>query len=321
MAVKISRSDAVLNAQHIGNACYGLQGVKEIGESDTVGALVSALAAKISASNAVLNAQAIGNACCLLVCFSQYSDMAFLRLFVLGFKDLVTRYNLTGYDSMDTDDTCLEDMMRHVLDGLSHTENVLIETVADKFCFYTGLIECMYYFVKDKDSAKYMVKDLLKRNRIYSRVVFIAENILKIDLQHHRPITAVLALESILDDKMSDSLDTVLLYVPHEHGSDSIPSQVKNALSEYVVSDAFEQKYLFCLQEQREERGYITLVRIPSHNTIGTSRDSCSSKRKRDNGGEDVKGNEIERHGETGQGLADIVEPSRKSSKVTSSYE
>ena len=120
---------------------------------------------------------------------------------------------------------------------------------------------------------------------------------------------------------MNDSLDTVLLYVPHEHGSNSIPSQVKNALSEYAASDTFEQKYLFCVQEQREERGYITLVRIPSHNTIGTSRDSSSTKRKKDDGREDVKGNEIERHGETWQGLADIGEPSRKSSKVTSSHE
>merc|ERR1711916_87853 len=155
---------------------------------------------------------------------------------------------------------------------------------------------------KDRDVAKCMVKDLLQRNRIYSRVVYIAEDVLKIDLQHHRPITAVLALESILDDKMNDSLDTVLLYVPHEHGSNSIPSQVKNALSEYAASDTFEQKYLFCVQEQREERGYITLVRIPSHNTIGTSSDSSSTKRKNDDGREDVKGNEIERHGETRQG-------------------
>ena len=55
LAVKISRSDAVLNAQAIGNACYGLQGVKEIGESDAVGSLLSALATKISRSDAVLD--------------------------------------------------------------------------------------------------------------------------------------------------------------------------------------------------------------------------------------------------------------------------
>ena len=129
-----------------------------------------------------------------------------------------------------------------------------------------------------------------------------------------------MALESILDDKMNDSLDTVLLYIPHEHGSNSIPSQVKNALSEYAASDAFEQKYLFCIQEQREESDYIILVRNVSH--ISSTRiDDINTKRKRDNGREDVKGNEIERHGETGQGLADIGEPSRKSSKVTSSYE
>ena len=159
------------------------------------------------------------------------------------------------------------------------------------------------------------MKDFLQRNKIYSRVVFIAENILKIDLQHHLPITAVLALESILDEKMNDTLDTVLLYIPHEHGSNSIPSQVNNALSEYVVSDAFEQKYLFCLQEQRGERGYIVLVRNVNHNS---SSSSSSTKRKRDTEREDVKENEMEMHGETRQGLADIGEPSRKSSKVTS---
>ena len=190
----------------------------------------------------------------------------------------------------------------------------MIETVADKMCFYTSLVECMYYFVKDRDVAKCMVKDLLQRNKIYSRVVYIAESILKIDLQHHLPITAVLALESILDDNMNDSLDTVLLCIPHEHGSNSTPSQVKNALSEYAASDAFEQKYLFCVQEQRQERGYITLVRVPSHNHSTRIGDS-STKRKRDDGREDVKENDMERHGETGQGLADIGEPSRKSSK------
>ena len=208
-------------------------------------------------------------------------------------------------------------MIRELLDGLSQTENVLIETIADKTCFYTSLVESMFYFVKDKDSGKYMVKDFLQRNKIYSRVVFIAENILKIDLQHHLPITAVLALESILDEKMNDTLDTVLLYIPHEHGSNSIPSQVNNALSEYVVSDAFEQKYLFCLQEQREERGYIVLVRNINHNSSSSS-SSSSTKRKRDTEREDVKENEMEIHGETRQGLADIGEPSRKSSKVTS---
>merc|ERR1711871_1795204 len=149
----------------------------------------------------------------------------------------------------------------------------------------------MYFFVKDRDSARYMIKDFLKRNKIYSRVVFIAENILKIDLQHHLPITAALALESILDEKMNDSLDTVLLFIPHEHGSNSIPSQVNNALSEYVVSDAFEQKYLFCLQEQREERGYIVLVRNVNHNSTSSS-SSSSTKRKRDTEREDVKENE-----------------------------
>ena len=48
---------------------------------------------------------------------------------------------------------------------------------------------------------------------------------------------------------------------------------------------------------------------------------NINTKRKRDDGREDVKVNEIERHGETWQGLADIGEPSRKSSKVTSPYE
>ena len=143
---------------------------------------------------------------------------------------------------------------------------------------------------------------------------------MKIDLQHHLPITAVLALESILDNKMNDSLHTVLLYVPHEHGSNSIPSQVKNALSEYAASDAFEQKYLFCIQEQREESDYIILVRVPSNNST-TGIGNTSTKRKRDNGRECVKENEMERYGETRQGLADIGEPSRKSSKVTSPYE
>merc|ERR1711991_233869 len=152
------------------------------------------------------------------------------------------------------------------------------------------------------------------------RVIFIAESILKIDLQHHRPITAVLALESILDDEINDSLDTVLLYVPHEHGSNSTPSQVKNALSEYAASVAFEQKYLFCIQEQREESDYIILVRNVSNNG-STGIGNSGTKRKRDNGREDVKENEVERHGETRQGLADIGEPSRKSSKVTSPYE
>ena len=151
-------------------------------------------------------------------------------------------------------------------------------------------------------------------------MVFIAENILKIDLQHHRPITAVLALESILDDKMSDSLDTVLLYAPHEHGSNSTPSQVKNALCEYAASDAFEQKYLFCLQGQREESDYIILVRNVSHSS-STRTGDINTKRKRDDGREDVKENEMERHGEMRQELADIGEPSRKSSKVTSPYE
>ena len=160
-------------------------------------------------------------------------------------------------------------------------------------------------------------KGLSKRNKIYSRVVFIAENILKIDLQHHFPITAVLALESILDEKMNDSLDTVLLHIPHEHGSNSIPSQVKNALSEYAASDAFEQKYLFCIQEQREESDYIVLVRNVSHSS-STRIGDINTKRKRDDGREDVKENEMERHGE---GLADIGEPSRKSSKVTSPCE
>ena len=216
-----------------------------------------------------------------------------------------------------SDNTSTLDLMRLVLDGLSHTENILIETIADKICFYTSLVECMYYFVKDRDVAKCMVKDLLQRNKIYSRVVFIAESILKIDLQHHLPITAVLALESILDEKMNDSLDTVLLYVPHEHGSNSIPSQVKNALSEYAASDTFEQKYLFCVQEQREESDYIILVRNVSNNG-STGIGDINTKRKRDDGREDVKENEMERHGEMRQELADIGEPSRKSSKVTS---
>ena len=171
----------------------------------------------------------------------------------------------------------------------------------------------MHFFMKDNDSAKCMVKDLLQRNKIYSRVVYIAEDILKIGLQQHLPITAVLALESILDDKMNDSLDTVLLYIPHEHGSNSTPSQVKNALSEYAASDAFEQKYLFCIQEQREESDYIILVRNVSNNG-STGIGDINTKRKRDDGREDVKENE-ERHAETGQGLADIGEPSRKSSK------
>ena len=59
---KIRTSDAVLDAQAIGNACYGLQGMRDTGESDAVGALVSALATKIRTSDAVLNARAIGNA-------------------------------------------------------------------------------------------------------------------------------------------------------------------------------------------------------------------------------------------------------------------
>ena len=128
---------------------------------------------------------------------------------------------------------------------------------------------------------------------------------------HHLPITAVLALESILDEKISGSLDTVLLYIPYEHGSDSIAFQVKNALSEYAASDAFEQKYLFCIQEQREESDYIILVRNVNHY-------SSSTKRKRDTEREDVNENEMKMHGETRQGLADVGEPSRKSSKVTS---
>ena len=100
MATKIRTSDAVLDAQHIGNACGSRHG--DTGESDAVGALVSALATKIRTSmrywmlkllvllwsarmrdtgesdgrsivsalatkirtsDAVLNAQAIGNAC------------------------------------------------------------------------------------------------------------------------------------------------------------------------------------------------------------------------------------------------------------------
>ena len=48
---------------------------------------------------------------------------------------------------------------------------------------------------------------------------------------------------------------------------------------------------------------------------------SDTFERKRDDGREDVKENEMERHGEMRQELADIGEPSRKSSKVTSPYE
>ena len=44
LATKIRTSDAVLDAQAIGNACYGLQGMRDTGDSDAVGALVSALA-------------------------------------------------------------------------------------------------------------------------------------------------------------------------------------------------------------------------------------------------------------------------------------
>ena len=150
--------------------------------------------------------------------------------------------------------------MRQVLDGLSHTENVLAETIADRICFYTSLVECICNFVKDRNSSNYMAKDFLQRNKIYSMVVFMAEDVSKIDLQHHLPITAVLALESTVDDMMNDSLHTVLLYILYEHGSKSISSKANNVLSEYAASDAFEQRYLFCLQEQRE-RDYITLVR------------------------------------------------------------
>ena len=75
---------------------------------------------------------------------------------------------------MDSDDTCLQVIMRNILVGLSYTKNVSVETIADKICFYTSLVECMYYFVKDKDVAKCMVKDLLQRNRIYKRVAYIA---------------------------------------------------------------------------------------------------------------------------------------------------
>ena len=75
---------------------------------------------------------------------------------------------------------------------------------------------------------------------------------------------------------------------------------MKNALSEYAASDAFEQKYLFCVQEESEESDYITLARIPSHNSSTRIGDS-SIKRKRDTGREDVKENEMEIHGETRQ--------------------
>ena len=158
--------------------------------------MVSALATKIRTSDAVLDAQAIGNACRFLISFSQHSDTSYSRGFAVGILELVTRFYLCCYRKMNTDDRSSEDMIRQLLDGLSQTENVLIETIADKTCFYTcfytSLVECMYYFVKDR--AKYMVKDFLQRNKIYSRVVYIAENILKIDLQHHLTITAVLAL-------------------------------------------------------------------------------------------------------------------------------
>ena len=104
--------------------------------------------------------------------------------------------------------------------------------------------------------------------------------------------------------------------MPHEHGNNySIPSQVKNVTSDYAASNLFQQMYMFCVQEQREERGYIVLVRNVNHNS---SSSSSSTKRKRDTGREDVKENEMERHGEMRQGLADMGEPSRKSSKVTS---
>ncbi len=39
---------------------------------------------------------------------------------------------------------------------------------------------------------------------------------------------------------------------------------MKNALSEYTVSDAFKQKCFVSVQEQREEMNYITLLHNPT---------------------------------------------------------
>ena len=63
MATGDPYTDAVLNAQAIGNACCGSQGTRAlVCDSDAVGALVSHWLPR-STSDAVLNAQAIGNAC------------------------------------------------------------------------------------------------------------------------------------------------------------------------------------------------------------------------------------------------------------------
>jgi len=61
-------------------------------------------------------------------------------------------------------------------------------------------------------------------------------------------------------------------------------------------------------------------VRNVSHSS-STRIGDINTKRKRDDGREDVKENEMERHGEMRLGLADIGEPSRKSNKVTSPCE
>ena len=58
---KIQDSDAALDAQHIGNACYGLKQLD--GRHASTHALVGALTRKIQDSDTTLNAQHIGNAC------------------------------------------------------------------------------------------------------------------------------------------------------------------------------------------------------------------------------------------------------------------